>query len=76
SAAAFNRFRPGTSETMLRNADVPGYNFEVIDALDVTYDLSQPARYDPQGALLDWRARRVAQALFQGQPLDPMAEFI
>jgi 2',3'-cyclic-nucleotide 2'-phosphodiesterase/3'-nucleotidase len=76
SAAAFNRFRPGTSETMLRNADVPGYNFEVIDALDVTYDLSQPARYDLQGALLDWRARRVAQALFQGQPLDPMAEFI
>ena len=76
SAAAFNRFRPGTSETMLRNADVPGYNFEVIDALDVTYDLSQPARYDPQGALLDWRAHRVAQALFQGQPLDPMAEFI
>ncbi len=76
SAATFNRIRPGTSDTLLRNPDVPGYNFEVIDALDVTYDLSQPARYDPQGALIDWHAHRVAQALFRGQPLDPMAEFI
>lgn len=76
SAAAFNRIHPGTSETLLRSSEVPGYNFEVIDALDVTYDLSRPARYDAQGALIDWKARRVAAALFQGAPLDPMAEFI
>lgn len=76
SGAAFNCIRPGSTETLLRNPDVPGYNFEVIDALDVTYDLSQPARYDAQGALIDWKARRVVQALFQGEPLDPMAEFV
>lgn len=76
SAAAFNRIRPGTSDTLLRNPDVPGYNFEVIDALDVTYDLSQPARYDAQGALIDWKARRVAQALFQGRPITHNANFI
>jgi len=76
SAASFNRIHPGSRETLLRNPDVPGYNFEVIDALDVTYDLSQPARYDAQGGLIDWKARRVVQALFQGQPVDPMHEFI
>jgi len=76
SAAAFNRIRPGTSDTLLRNPDVPGYNFEVIDALDVTYDLSQPARYDATGALIDWKSRRVSQARFQGQPIEPTSEFI
>lgn len=76
SAAAFNQIRPGTSETPLRNPDVPGYNFEVLDALDVTYDLSQPARYDAQGALIDRSARRVERALFQGQTIDLMSEFI
>lgn len=76
SAAAFNRIRPGTSDTLLRNNDVPGYNFEVIDALDVVYDLSQPARYDAQGALIDWTAHRVAQARFKGLPIDQNQEFV
>jgi len=76
SAAAFNRIRPGTSDTLLRHPDVPGYNFEVIDAVDVTYDLSQPARYDAQGRLIDRKARRVVQALFEGAPVAPADEFI
>lgn len=76
SAAAFNRIRPGSRDTLLRNPEVPGYSFEVIDAIDVTYDLSQPARYDAKGALIDWKSRRVVQALFQGQPVEWKDEFI
>ncbi|WP_370225776.1 bifunctional 2',3'-cyclic-nucleotide 2'-phosphodiesterase/3'-nucleotidase [Pararhodobacter marinus] len=76
SAAAFNRIRPGSQETSLRNNDVPGYNFEVIHPLDVVYDLSQPARYDPAGALVDGRARRVVQAWLDGAPLDPDGYYI
>lgn len=76
SAAAFNRIRPGSTGTPLRNADVPGYNFEVIDPLDVVYDLSQPARYDGAGALIDPEARRVVSARYQGRPLDPEERFI
>ena len=76
SAAAFNRIRPGTSDTLLRNPEMPGYHFEVIDALDICLDLSQPARYDPHGALIDAGASRVTEALFQGQPIDPAQDFI
>ncbi|WP_349768715.1 bifunctional 2',3'-cyclic-nucleotide 2'-phosphodiesterase/3'-nucleotidase [Rhodobacter sp. NTK016B] len=76
SAAAFNRIRPGSQETPLRNNDVPGYNFEVIHPLDVVYDLSQPARYDPAGALIDPEARRVVQASLDGAALDPEAHYI
>lgn len=76
SAAAFNQLRPGTSDTLLRNPQVPGYNFELIQGLSVEYDLSQPARYAPDGALLDHTARRVVRAEFGGEPLDPGAEFI
>ncbi|HHX89503.1 MAG TPA: 2',3'-cyclic-nucleotide 2'-phosphodiesterase, partial [Paracoccus sp.] len=76
SAAGFNRIAPGSRDMPLRIPQVPGYSFEVIDAIEVTYDLSQPPRYDPQGALTDWTARRVTRAFYQGQPLDPLAEFI
>lgn len=76
SAAAFNRIRPGSQGTPLRNAEVPGYNFEVIDPLDVVYDLSQPARYDHEGVLLDPEAHRVVSVSLQGVPLDPGARYI
>ena len=76
SAAAFNQVRPGSTGTLLRNPDVPGYNFEVIHPLDVVYDLSQPARFDTAGTLIDPRAQRVVSASLNGQPIDPEARFI
>lgn len=76
SASAFNRIRPGSSETPLRNPEFPGYNFEVIDALDVCLDLSQPARYDADGAMAAPQARRVVAALHAGQQIAPEQDFI
>lgn len=76
SASAFNRIRPGSTGTPLRDPDVPGYNFEVIDPLAVEIDLSQPARYDPQGVLIAPVSRRVVSALLDGRPLDPAARYI
>jgi 2',3'-cyclic-nucleotide 2'-phosphodiesterase/3'-nucleotidase len=76
AAVAWNRIAPGSTETLLRNNGVPGYHFEVIEPLDVLYDLTQPSRYDETGALADPQAHRVVRALFDGRPLDPAAEFI
>lgn len=76
SAAAYNRIHPGSTETLLRNSDVAGYHFEVIEPLDVVYDLTRPSRYDPVGKLIDPSAHRVRKVRFQGKPLDRKAEFI
>jgi len=76
AAAVYNRIAPGSTETLLRNPSVAGYQFEVIPALDVLYDLSAPARYDAAGRLTDPGARRVAAVRFRGAPLDPAAEFV
>lgn len=76
SASAFNRVRPGSTGTPLRDPDFPGYNFEVIDPLDVEIDLSQPARYDAMGALIDAKAHRVVSATLDGRPLDLDARYI
>lgn len=76
SGSAFNRLRPDGQDTLLRDSRVPGYNFEVIYGLRVEYDLSQPARFKPDGQLADPDARRVVRAEFEGATLDPGQDFI
>ena len=76
SAAAFNQLRPGSSDTLLRDNRMPGYHFEIVYGLRVEYDLSQPARYTPDGRLINPDARRVVRAELDGQPLDPRAEIV
>ena len=76
SASAFNRIKPGSTGTLLRDPDFPGYNFEVIDPLDVVLDLSQPARFDAVGAVINRAAHRVVAATLDGEPLDPSARYV
>lgn len=76
AAAAWNRIAPLSTETPLRNPAVPGYHFEVIEPLDVLYDLTQPARYDETGRLCNPGARRVVRVLHEGRPLEPGAAYV
>jgi len=76
AGAVYNRIAPGSTGTLLRNAAAAGYQFEVIEPLDVLYDLTAPSRYDGSGKLIDPGARRVIWALYEGTPIDPEAEFI
>lgn len=76
SASAFSQIRPGSTGTLLRDPEFAGYNFEVINPLDVVIDLSQPARFDAAGTRVSADARRVVSALLNGAPLDPAARFI
>ncbi|MCL4674474.1 MAG: bifunctional 2',3'-cyclic-nucleotide 2'-phosphodiesterase/3'-nucleotidase, partial [Pararhodobacter sp.] len=76
SASAYNQIRPGSTGTLLRNPEFPGYNFEVIHPLDVVLDLSQPARFDALGTLTDTSAHRVVSVTRDGTPLDPDARYI
>ena len=76
SASAYNQVKPGSTGTPLRNSDFPGYNFETLFPLDVEYDISQPARFDPAGLLINPEARRVVSASLDGQPIDPQGIYL
>ena len=76
SAGMFNRVEPGATDAPLLNPDFPSYNFDVIDGVSYRIDLSQPSRYDGEGALVDPDARRIVDLRFEGEPIDPDAPFV
>ena len=77
SAGAFNRINPaGPAEQNLLNDAFPTYNFDTIDGLTYQLDLTQPARYAPNGKLAAPDAHRVVDLRHQGQPIDAAASFI
>ncbi len=77
SAQAFNRIDPaGPAEQSLVNASFPSYNFDTLDGVSYRIDVTQPARYDRNGKLLDAAARRIVDLRFAGQPIDDAAAFI
>ncbi|UOA25994.1 5'-nucleotidase C-terminal domain-containing protein [Pseudosulfitobacter sp. DSM 107133] len=76
SAVAFTHLTPDRPDQALIRPDVPGFQFDVICGLNVTFDPTQPARYSPTGQLIAPRARRVASAHWNGTPLDPKQQFL
>jgi 2',3'-cyclic-nucleotide 2'-phosphodiesterase / 3'-nucleotidase len=76
SAGMFNQLQPGMAEQELVNPAFPSYNFDVIDGVTYEIDLSQPSRYDNDGALVAPDAHRIVNLRYQGQPIDPAAKFI
>ena len=76
SAGMFNRIVPGSRDAPLLNPDFPSYNFDVIDGVTYRIDLSQPSKFDPEGALVHPGATRIADLRHGGRPVDPAAEFV
>ena len=76
SAGIFNQVEPGEADQVLLNPEFPSYNFDVIDGVTYQIDLSQPSKYDPKGELLDESANRIVNLQFNGQPINPEAQFI
>jgi 2',3'-cyclic-nucleotide 2'-phosphodiesterase / 3'-nucleotidase len=76
SAGIFNQITPGQPDQMLMNPDFPSYNFDVMDGVTYRIDLSQPAKYDKDGALIDMDASRITDLRYHGAPLDPAQQFV
>lgn len=77
SAGQFNQIDPTKTEAQyLVNADYRTYNFDVIDGVTYRYDITQPAKYDRSGELVNPDASRVRDLRYQGQPIDEAQEFI
>lgn len=76
SAGMFNRIDAGAQDALLLNPDFPSYNFDVIDGVSYQIDLGQPSKFDRDGAVINADANRIINLTFEGQPIDPEAEFI
>ncbi|MBE0340851.1 bifunctional 2',3'-cyclic-nucleotide 2'-phosphodiesterase/3'-nucleotidase, partial [Paenibacillus sp. 28ISP30-2] len=77
SAGQFNRIDPKkTEEQSLINKDFPTYNFDVIDGVNYQVDVTQPARYDAKGTVIDPSAHRIKDLQYNGKAIDPAQKFI
>ncbi|MBL5826699.1 bifunctional 2',3'-cyclic-nucleotide 2'-phosphodiesterase/3'-nucleotidase [Serratia fonticola] len=78
SAGQFNQIDVNSSKPQgLINWDgFRTYNFDVIDGVNYQIDVSQPARYDGECALINDQAERIKQLTYKGKPIDPDAQFL
>jgi 2',3'-cyclic-nucleotide 2'-phosphodiesterase/3'-nucleotidase len=76
SAGMFNRLLPGQRDQLLLNPEMPASEFDVIDGVTWAVDLAQPARFAPEGGLIDAGAARITDLRYQGRPVGPADRFI
>lgn len=76
AATVFHRITPGAIDAPLHDPDVPAFLFETIPQLSYAIDLSQPARFDPQGRRVRPEAQRITGLRFGDRPVDPHEEFL
>jgi len=76
SAGMFNRIEPGAQDATLLNPDFPSYNFDVIDGVSYRIDLSQPSKFDSDGALVAPDANRITELTFDGAPVSEDMDFV
>ncbi|WP_066252235.1 bifunctional 2',3'-cyclic-nucleotide 2'-phosphodiesterase/3'-nucleotidase [Neobacillus drentensis] len=77
SAGQYNTIDPSnTTEQPLINSNFPVFNFDVIDGVEYQIDVTKPAKYAPNGELLNPNSSRVVNLKYNGEPLNPEQEFI
>jgi 5''-nucleotidase/2'',3''-cyclic phosphodiesterase and related esterases len=76
SAGMFNQVEKGAKDAILLNPDFASYNFDVIDGVSYQIDISQPSRFDADGAPLTPEASRIVNLSFNGAPVADEMEFI
>lgn len=76
SVSLFNQIQPGSKDAGLISAVYPSFNFDVIDGVTYRVDLSQPAMFDPFGAVLDPSVRRIVDLQFEGRPIPADRAFV
>ncbi|GAB1481366.1 hypothetical protein MASR2M78_01810 [Treponema sp.] len=77
SAGQFNRIDPAINgEQDLINDKFPTYNFDVIDGVSYTIDVTKAARYNSDGTLADANSERIVNLQFQGKNIDPKQQFV
>lgn len=75
SARVFHQIPEGASDAELIDTSVPAYDFDILDGLTYTFDLSQPARYDRFGQQVA-DTHRVSNICYQGHPIKHTDRFL
>ncbi|MDA2634815.1 bifunctional 2',3'-cyclic-nucleotide 2'-phosphodiesterase/3'-nucleotidase [Bacillus cereus] len=77
SAGQFNQINPKkTEEQPLVNIGYPTYNFDILDGLKYEIDVTQPAKYDKDGKVVNVNANRIVNMTYEGKPVADNQEFI
>jgi 2',3'-cyclic-nucleotide 2'-phosphodiesterase/3'-nucleotidase len=77
SAGQFNRIDPrGPRVQDLINDGFRSYQFDSIEGVTYAIDVTQPARYAPNGNLANPAARRIVELRYAGRPLDDAATLL
>ncbi|OCA88261.1 hypothetical protein A8F94_10705 [Bacillus sp. FJAT-27225] len=77
SAGQFNQIDVTKGgEQPLINTDFQAYNYDVIDGVTYEIDVTEPAKYDPKGNLVNDSANRIKNLEFDGKPIDPNQVFL
>ncbi|WP_043872065.1 bifunctional 2',3'-cyclic-nucleotide 2'-phosphodiesterase/3'-nucleotidase [Celeribacter indicus] len=76
SAGMFNQVAPGATDAPLLNPDFASYNFDVMDGVTYRIDISQPARFDRDGNVVNAEAARIVDLAHEGVPVTDGMEFI
>lgn len=77
SAAQFNTIdASSTEQQQLISETHPSYNFDVIDGVNYSIDVTQPPRYGDKGEFLDENTSRIVDLTFNGAPIDLEQDFV
>ncbi|MGI2327667.1 bifunctional 2',3'-cyclic-nucleotide 2'-phosphodiesterase/3'-nucleotidase [Planococcus sp. YIM B11945] len=77
SAGQFYQIDPNkTGEQALVNNDYRTYNFDVIDGVTYEVDVTQPAKYDIDGKLVNQTANRIKNLSYNGKAVAADQEFL
>lgn len=77
SAGKFKTIDPNkTEEQPLLDDTFPVYNFDVIDGVNYQIDVTQPAKYDIKGTVINPNSSRILNLTYNGQAVDPNQDFV
>ena len=76
SFSLYHQIAAGSQDAPLVNPDFPGFNFDQIAGLTWLVDLTQPARCDTRGSVINPASQRIRDLRHLGRPIDPAARFV
>ena len=77
SAGQFNQIDPNSTkrQELINYAGQPTFNFDVIDGVNYQIDVTQPARYNNKGKMIN-DSHRIKALTFNGKPVTKDQEFL